>query len=131
MIGLDTNVLVRYLTRDDEPQFRVAKRLIDEIEASGETVYISAIVLAELAWVLEISYGFDRRTLVSTLKQILETVEFVVEDRELVDEAVAQLAKGKAGFADHLIGVRNRAAGCEVTVTFDRALRGRQAFRLL
>jgi len=131
MIGLDTNVLVRYLTRDDEAQFRAAKRLLQEIEASGETAYLSVVVLAELAWVLAISYGFDRSTLASTLEQLLRTVEFAVEDRDLVGEAVAEFAAGKAGFADHLIGVRNRAAGCDATATFDRALRGNRGFRVL
>ena len=131
MIGLDTNVLVRYLTRDDETQFRAAKRLLEEIEASGETAHIDVIVLAELAWVLEISYGFDKSTLVSVLEQLLQTVEFTVENRDLVDEALSEFAKGKAGFADCLIGVRNRATGCEITATFDRALRGNRGFRVL
>lgn len=131
MIGLDTNVVVRYLTRDDEAQFRAAKRLLQEIEASGETAYLSVVVLAELAWVLAISYGFDRSTLASTLEQLLRTVEFAVEDRDLVGEAVAEFAAGKAGFADTLIGVRNRAAGCDTTATFDRALRGGRGFRVL
>lgn len=131
MIGLDTNVLVRYLTRDDETQFRAAKRLFEEIEASGETARIDVIVLAELAWVLEISYGFDKPALVSTMEQLLQTVELTVEGRDLVGEAVSEFAKGKAGFADALIGARNRAAGCAVTATFDRALRGNRSFRVL
>ncbi len=131
MIGLDTSVLVRYLTRDDEAQFRAAKRLLEEIEASGETAHIDVIVLVELAWVLEISYGFDGPTLVSIIEKLLQTVEFTVEDRDLVSEAVSEFAKGKAGFADQLIGVRNRAAGCDVTATFDRALRASKGFRVL
>ncbi len=131
MIGLDTNVLVRYLTRDDEAQFKAARKLLHEIESSGDTAYLSVVVLAELAWVLDISYGFDRRTLASTLEKLLGTVEFTVEDRELVGEAVAEFAAGKAGFADHLIGARNRAAGCNTTATFDRSLRGSPAFRIL
>ncbi|MEO6324047.1 MAG: type II toxin-antitoxin system VapC family toxin [Thermoanaerobaculia bacterium] len=131
MTGLDTNVLVRYLTRDDETQFRAAKRLLEDIESSGETAYISVIVLAELAWVLQISYGFERATLVKTLEQILETAEFTMEDRDLVAEAVSQFSKGKAGIADYLIGVSNSAAGCRNTATFDRALRGNPGFRIL
>jgi predicted nucleic-acid-binding protein len=131
VIGLDTNVLVRFLTRDDETQFRAAKRLLAQIEASGETAHIDVIVLAELAWVLEISYGFDRPTLVSTLERLLATVEFTIEDRVLVSEALSEFAKGKAGFADYLIGVRNRAAGCHTTATFDRALRKDATFRVL
>jgi predicted nucleic-acid-binding protein len=131
VIGLDTNVLVRYLTRDDETQFHAAQRVIREVEASGTTAHIDVIVLAELSWVLEISYGFDRPTLVSALAQILQTVEFTVEDRDLAGEALSEFAKGKAGFADYLIGARNRSAGCDVTATLDRALRKSGAFRVL
>ena len=131
MIGLDTNVLVRYLTRDDEAQFRAARRLLEELETSGEKAYLSVVVLAELASVLTISYRFDRQTLASTLEQILGTVELAVEDRDLVGAALSEFVAGKAGFADALIGVRNHAAGCATTATFDRALRGNRGFRVL
>lgn len=131
MKGLDTNVLVRYLTRDDEAQFRAARQLMKQLKSSGKTGYISVLVLAELSWVLSVSYGFDRATLASTFAKILQTAEFTIEDRDLVGEAVEEFAAGKAGFADCLIGVRNRAAGCEATATFDRALRGNPAFRVL
>lgn len=131
MTGLDTNVLVRYLTRDDETQFRAARRLLRRLERTGETAYISVVVLCELSWVLAFSYGFDRKTLVSTLGQILQTVEFTVEDRDLVREAVEEFSRGKGGFADYLIGLRNRRAGCHRTATFDLALRGSDTFLVL
>ena len=131
MIGLDTNVLVRFLTGDDEGQFRVARRLLKEIEDAGETAHVDHVVLAELAWVLQISYGFDRATLVATLERLLQTVEIDIQDRDVVRDALSDFAKGKGGFADYLIGARNRAAGCEETATFDRALRGGRGFRVL
>ena len=65
MIGLDTNVLVRYLTGDDERQFRTARRFLEEVETAGNTVRVDHVVLAELSWVLQISYRFDRATLVA------------------------------------------------------------------
>ncbi len=131
MTGLDTNVLVRYLTRDDETQFRAVRRLLKRLERSREAAYISVVVLCELSWVLTFSYGFDRATLASTLAQILQTVEFTVEDRDLVREAVEEFAAGRGGFADHLIGLRNRKSGCNRTATFDHALRRSDCFLVL
>ena len=131
MTGLDTNVLVRYLTRDDEAQFRAARRLLKRLERSGESAYIGVVVLCELSWVLTFSYGFDRATLASTLGQILQTVEFTLEDRDLVREAVEEFASGRGGFADYLIGFRNRKAGCHRTATFDRALGESDRFLVL
>ena len=131
MIGLDTNVLVRYLTGDDERQFRTARRFLEEVETAGDTVRVDHVVLAELSWVLQISYRFDRATLVAALERLLETVEITIEDRDVVRDALSDFASGKGGFADYLIGSRNRAAGCSMTVTFDRALRGGRSFRVL
>jgi predicted nucleic-acid-binding protein len=131
LTGLDTNVLVRFLTRDDEEQFAKAQKLMRDLQVRGESAYISAIVLAELSWVLSASYGFDRAAIASTVESLLQTVEFTVEDRELVNAALEEFRRGKAQLADSLIGARNRAAGCDLTVTFDRGLRGNDAFRVL
>ncbi|HEV8267379.1 MAG TPA: type II toxin-antitoxin system VapC family toxin [Thermoanaerobaculia bacterium] len=131
MTGLDTNVLVRYFTRDDVRQFRVADALFAELSESGGDAFVNVVVLCELAWVLDAAYGFAKPTIVDVFRRILDTAQLVVEDRDLVAEAVEQFAKGQASFADYLIGVRNRAAGCGVTATFDRALRGAAGFRFL
>ena len=131
MIGLDTNVLVRLLTADDPTQLAKALEVIRESRASGEGAYISVIVVAEAAWVLSISYGFDRQTLATALERVLDTAEFTVEDRALVASALAEYRRGRAQLADYLIGARNRAAGCDVTATFDRGLSKSAAFRVL
>jgi predicted nucleic-acid-binding protein len=129
MTGLDTNVLVRYFTRDDPRQFRVAERLFEEIAERGG--FVNVVVLCELAWVLEGAYGLERRAIVDVFRRLMDTAQLSIEDREMVARAVDEFAEGKAGFADYLIGVRNRAAGCDATATFDRALRGSDGFRVL
>src|SRR5258706_12268525 len=102
MIGLDTNVLVRYLTGDDARQFRTARRFLEEVETAGDTVRVDHVVLAELAWVLQIGYRFDRATLVAALGRLLQTVEIMIEDRDLVREALSASARGKSGYAGDL-----------------------------
>jgi predicted nucleic-acid-binding protein len=120
--GFDTNVLVRFLTADDAAQHGRAARRIAELVDAGERARLDVIVLCELVWVLESGYGFDRAELAGALEAVLDAEPFEVESRELVRHAVARYREGSGGFADHLVGLRNRAAGCDVTLTFDRAL---------
>jgi predicted nucleic-acid-binding protein len=125
--GLDTNVLVRYLVRDDAAQ---AARAAGEMERD-ERFLVSSIVLCELVWVLESGYGFTRRDIASTLERILATAQFEIEGKDLAQAALDDFGSSGADFADCLLGRRNRAAGARDTVTFDRRLRGLDGFRLL
>lgn len=131
MIGLDTNVLVRYLTQDDLPQARAVDRLMDELVTQGERAFVGRIVLCELVWVLSGPYRFDKKTIVEVLEQILVTAQFEVDVKDLVDQALAEYRAGKGDFAAYLLGRDHRAAGCETTRTFDRKLATSTAFELL
>ena len=129
MIGLDTNVLVHYLTNDDPVHSPIAKEIIEGAEARNEPIYLNTIVLCELCWILSGSrYRYDRLAVASTLELMLERGTFFFEQRELVTAAVAAYKTGKADFADHLVGGKNRDAGCETSFTFDRSLEGAETF---
>ena len=127
MIGLDTNVLVRYLVRDDSAQAARADR---ELEQDAR-FFIDSIVLCELVWVLEAGYGFSRPRIVDALERILAAAPFEIESRDLALAALEDFRRSPADFSDCLIGRRNRAAGATETVTFDRSLRGLAGFRVL
>jgi predicted nucleic-acid-binding protein len=131
VIGLDTNVLVRYLVQDDPAQTRRANTFIGAALDRGERCAIGIVVLCELVWVLRDAYGHDRATIGATLEQILDAVEFVVETSDVARQALADYRQGPGDFADYVIGRRNRGAGCDVTATFDRALRSSALFRVL
>ncbi len=131
MIGLDTNILARYLTQDDPAQSRRANAVIAEATRRGDRCAVNTIVLCELVWVLRDAYGVDRDTVVTTLEQILDTAQFVIEDRDLARRALTDYRHGPGDFSDYLIGWRNRRAGCSETATFDRALRRSGLFRLV
>ena len=130
MIGLDTNILARYLTQDDPAQSRRANAVITEASRRGDRCAINTIVLCELVRVLRHAYGVDRDAVVATLEKILDTAQFVIEDKDLVRRALADYRQGPGDFSDYLIGWRNRHAGCSETVTFDRALSRSELFRL-
>jgi predicted nucleic-acid-binding protein len=131
MTALDTNVLVRYLTQDDASQARKASALIERAIADGERVHIDTIVLCELIWVLRTAYRHDRETVAATLARLLEAAQLSIDDRDRVSEAARLYATGTGDFADYVLGLRNRDAGCETTVTFDRAHRESDLFTVL
>lgn len=127
MTGLDTNVLLRYLLRDEPAQ---AGRADLEIER-GERFLIDGIVLCEMVWVLEVGYGFSRGDVAAALERILATAQFEIEAKDLALAALDDFRGSTADFSDCLIGRRNRAGGAQETVTFDRSLKGLPGFRLL
>lgn len=131
MKGLDTNVLVRYLTQDNVAQARAVDALTAEALSVGERLHVDDIVLCELVWVLRGAYRTQKPAIVSALEKISSTALFSFEDREVLRRAVEDYRDGGGDFADYLIGRRNRRAGCETTATFDRALRGAAAFSVL
>ncbi len=131
MIGLDTNVLVRYLTQDDPVQARAASRCIEE-ECSAESPgFVNHLVLCELLWVLKRCYAVKQEQALQVIEQILKTVQFQVQDPHVVWAALRQARKGKADFPDCLIGRINISHGCRETVTFDQAAAEIDAITLL
>jgi predicted nucleic-acid-binding protein len=131
MIGLDTNVLVRYLVMDDKKQAAIADRAIQEAVEAGHFLMICGVVLAETVWVLEDVYGFGKSEILSALDRVLSTAEFSIENRDAVRQALEDFRNGSADFADCIIGRTNRNLECENTLTFDRNLRYLETFQVL
>lgn len=131
MRGIDTNVLVRYLTQDHPAQARAVDALVETTRSEAGHLHVDDVVMCELVWVLRGAYGTDKTAIVSALEKILSAALFSFDDRELLRRSVEDYRRGKGDFADYIIGRRNRRAGCEDTATFDRALKGAAAFSLL
>jgi predicted nucleic-acid-binding protein len=131
MKGVDTNVLVRYITRDDPSQERAASRFVDAANARSESILVNVIVLCELAWVLGRSYEYSRAEVAAVIERLLTTEQVIVDDAELVWLALADFKTSKADFADCLIGRKNLQLGCDATATFDSRLKGIEGFEPL
>lgn len=131
MIGLDTNILVRYITQDEPAQSKAAARLLEESCSEDSPGHIALIVLCELVWVLEDVYRYERAQIAGTLAHLLRSRELKVQGSELAWAAWRRYEKGKADFADELIGAINIAEGCEATWTFDKAAGAAAGFKLL
>lgn len=120
MIGIDTNVLVRYLVNDDENQAEVAATLIDSYEGQQNSIYINNIVICELVWVLSKGYKYSKESIGPLLREILSTTEFSFYDARLLLLCLFEYEKSKSDFADILISKLNNKAGCSTTYTFDQ-----------
>ena len=131
MIGLDTNVLVRYLAQDDPRQSAVATRYIENRLSPESPGFISTITLCEVAWVLAESYDADRRRIRQVVEGLLATKQLVIERSELVWKALRAWEGVPADLSDALIGQIAAAHGSEKTVTFDRAAARLGGFELL
>jgi predicted nucleic-acid-binding protein len=130
--GLDTNVLLRFLTADDPAQADRVGTLFEAAEQTGERFFVSVIALCELSWTLRGQpYSLDRSQIAAVLERILATSLLEVQDRGLVRRALADYRAGRADFADYLLGWQSLEAGCADTVTFDRKLTGAAGFSLL
>ena len=131
MIGLDTNVVVRYLTRDDEAQFKAAQSAVQAARRAQEPLFIGVWVLLETVWVLQRAYGVDRSGLAKTIHALLESSDLILEHEALVEAALDAFQTGTADFADYAIGLGNLAAGCRHTLTFDEQAARFGAFKAM
>ncbi len=119
MLGLDTNVLVRFLVQDDQAQFERAQKLIGRELRAGDAVLISLLVLLETEWVLRNRYGFSKAQIAAAFSGLLDSVEVHFEDEHSIENALFMWKDSSADFADCLIGARHRALGCRATASFD------------
>ena len=120
MIGLDSNILVRYIVQDDSQQASAASRLIEGQCTERSPGRVNLVVLVELVWVLTRAYGYGRADVARVVLQLLRTTEFELEDSDAVWAALREFEVGTADFADYVIARRNHDAGCGRTYTFDR-----------
>ena len=119
MIGLDTNVLVRYIMQDDARQSALATRLVESLSVESPG-FVPLVSVVELAWVLSSAYALDRGQVVQAVESLLRTKEIAVERAEIVWKALRVFQRANADFADCLIERSAAVAGCDRTMTFDR-----------
>ena len=119
-MGLDTTVLIRALVLGQGDEGSRARDLIKRARAAAEPAFVNHVVLCEAMWVLARTYRYSRAQIAESVTTILGTPAFSVAERPSVEEALRAFEASRADFADCLIGVLNRRAGCATTYTFDR-----------
>ena len=118
MIGLDTNVLVRYIMQDDPKQSPKATKIVESLDGVG-SAYVTLVSMVELVWVLAASFELTRAQVSQALDGIIRTRQFKIENADQVIRALRVFKLGKSDFADCLIERSANSAGCVKTITFD------------
>ncbi len=129
MIGIDTNVLVRYVVRDDEPQYVLAARALEALTEENPG-FVTQIVLAELYWVLVRSYRFPAATCLAVIRGLVATASLDFDDAEGLVRAL-ELAEGGADFGDALVHGAMELFGVREAITFDQGAALTLGWRLL
>jgi len=124
MIGLDTNILVRYLTQDDPIQSPRAADVVERRLTEENPGFVSIVAMVETVWVLDRAYRLRAREIAATIERLLQVETLVLENEQEVFSAMIALKEGRGSFADGVIAALGAKAGCAHTLTFDeKALR--------
>lgn len=120
MIGLDSNVLIRYLVQDDPVQSRKAAEVFERLLSEENPGFVSVVAIVETVWVLDRTYGLTKDEVARAIERVLQASVLVIENEQEVFTAMVAFKEGKGSFADALIVSLGAKAGCSHTLTFDR-----------
>ncbi|MEA3467030.1 MAG: type II toxin-antitoxin system VapC family toxin [Thermodesulfobacteriota bacterium] len=131
MIGVDTNILVRYITQDDEEQSGIATEFIENYCLHGNKIFVNHLVICELVWVLKKCYKLSKPKTINVIQHILQISQFSIENAQIIWQALTDYKKGSADFADYVVGRTNIFNNCDETMTFDKKAGTSKGFTLL
>jgi predicted nucleic-acid-binding protein len=120
MIGLDTNVLVRYLVQDDPVQSKQATDIIERRLTDEAPGFVSIVAMVETVWVLDRAYGLSTRQIAAVVERLLQADTLIIENEQEIFSAMITLKEGQASFSDAVIAALGTKAACADTLTFDR-----------
>lgn len=120
MIGIDTNVLVRYITQDDKKQAEMVNDLFEKKLSSDQPGFISFVVLVEMVWVLEGCYKQPKNEIIRVISKLLSVKQLMIENKNTADKALKLYRSCSADFSDAVIYVLSCEKGCSSVVTFDK-----------
>jgi predicted nucleic-acid-binding protein len=130
MIGLDTNILIRYLTQDDRLQSPKATEIIEQRLTEEDPGFVTIVAMVETVWVLERAYRLPAHEIAAALERMLQTDVLVIENEQEVFAATIALKQGQGSFADSVIAGLGARAGCSYTLTFDHTAARLRGFEL-
>jgi predicted nucleic-acid-binding protein len=130
MIGLDTNILVRFLTQDDPVQSPQATEIIEHRLTEETPGFVSIVAIVETVWVLDRAYHATASEIAAAIERMLQATELVIESEQEVFAALVALKRGEGSFSDALVVALGTKAGCTHTLTFDRKALRLPGFKL-
>jgi predicted nucleic-acid-binding protein len=131
MIGLDTNILIRYLTQDDPVQSVKATEILERRLTPKNPGFVSIVAMVETVWVLDRAYGLTAQDIATVVERLLQVEVLTIENEQEVFTAMVALKRGRGSFADALIAELGALAGCARTLTFDQKAVRLRGFELV
>jgi len=131
MIGLDTNILIRYLTQDDPIQSAKATKILERRLTRANPGFVSIVVMVEVVGVLDRAYGLTGREIATAVERLLQVEVLLIENEQEVFTAMLAVKQGRGSFADALIAELAARAGCTRTLTFDQKAQRLRGFQLV
>lgn len=120
MLGLDTNILVRYITQDDSKQAKMATDVIENQISSQNLGYVTLISLVEITWVLSSCYKVERAQVLDVVHYLLTSKQIQVERSDVAYLALRKCRDNNGDFSDAVITALSEQDGCEQVLTFDK-----------
>lgn len=131
MIGLDTNILVRYLSQDDPVQSAKATEILERRLTEKNPGFVSVVAMVETVWVLDRAYSLTAQEIATAIERLLQVEVLVIENEQEVFTAMVALKQERGSFADALIAELGARVGCTRTLTFDRKATRLPGFELI
>ena len=130
MVGLDTNIIVRYLAQDDPVQSPKAVQIVERRLTEDSPGFVSLVTMVETVWVLDRLYALSGQEIAAAIERMLQSDSLSIQNEQEVFTAMMALRAGQASFADALVGTLGVWAGCSVTLTFDKKAARLKGFQL-
>lgn len=131
MKAIDTNVLIRFLIKDDNEQAEIVYRLFKKAESTKEMLFVPIAVVLETVWVLETVYNIPRQEILDSINELLLMPILAFEAQSAIINFVSSAKETKIDLSDILIAHSALFAGCECILTFDKQASGIGLFELL
>ena len=131
MIALDTNVIVRFLVRDDEKQAQAVYTRFKQAESAREALYVPLLVVLETIWVLESAYGKSRKEILDAFDELKSMPILRFEKDQVLQSLLSEGRKSNVDLSDLLIALAAQSCGCSGAITFDKKASAFTFFGLL
>ena len=131
MTALDTNIIIRFLVRDDEKQSQLVYKKLKEVERNCSQLFIPLVVVLEVIWVLESAYGLSRNDILDSFETMRQMPIFVFDKGSVVDHIINEGRRTRLDLSDLLIAFSAQASDCTTVLTFDKKASRLSLFQLL
>ena len=131
MKALDTNVLVRFLVKDDERQSKIVYNAFKQAETDKYTFFVPLLVVLETLWVLDSVYNIARNDIIDTINEILLMPILKFEAQAAIHRFIFLARENKIDLSDVLIACSAKLSGCKSVLTFDKKASRFEPFELI